>query len=228
MNQICAVCGGEHFEHKDVLWDSLISEWEISKPEVEYINIQQGTYCSNCGNNIRSIALALGIVRSFGFDGVLEKFVKTRKFRKLKLLEINEAGGLTPILSRHPGHRLIAYPEFDMMNLEIEDGCYDMVVHSDTLEHIADPVLALKECKRVTVSGGRCIYTVPIIIDRLSRSRDGLPDSYHGNPESIDRGMKVFYEFGADAWCFPVMAGYTNVNLHTLEFPSGIVIEARR
>jgi len=171
--------------------------------------------------------LASAILRSFEFKGVLVDFVRSRSFRKLKILEINKAGSLNSVLKQHPGHRLITYPEFDMMNLGTEGNFYNLVVHSDTLEHVSEPVLGLSECRRVARQDGRCIYTVPMIVDRLTRSRDGLPESSHGSPDSMDRGMKVFYEFGADAWCFPVKAGFGTIKLHTVDYPAGVAIEAR-
>ncbi len=38
------------------------------------------------------------------------------------MLEINEAGTLTPQLRTHPGYRFGAYPELDMEKMSFEDG----------------------------------------------------------------------------------------------------------
>ena len=58
-----------------------------------------------------------------------------------------------------------------MMNMSgMASGTYDLVVHSDTLEHVPDPVRALQECRRVLRPLGACCFTVPIVVGRLTRS----------------------------------------------------------
>ena len=133
---ICYVCGSCEFAFTPILWDQLIREWQLADYEVDYINRQQGFYCRSCGSNLRSIALAKGILNSYGFKGNLSEFVDSTIATKLKLLEINRAGSLTSILERIKGHRLVTYPDFDMTNLAIDASSYDLVVHSDTLEHV--------------------------------------------------------------------------------------------
>jgi hypothetical protein len=41
----CPVCGATEFGYQEVLWQSLIDEWQLSKAEADYINVQQGPYC---------------------------------------------------------------------------------------------------------------------------------------------------------------------------------------
>ncbi len=43
----------------------------------------------------------------------------------------------------------------------IEDSCYDFVMSSNNLEHIANPIKALKEFVRVLKSGGTIVILVP-------------------------------------------------------------------
>jgi len=69
-----------------------------------------------------------------------------------------------------------------MMQMRYSDRSYDLVVHSDTLEHVPQPVVGLAECYRVLGPGGFCVFTVPAILDRMTRSREGLPPSHHGDP----------------------------------------------
>jgi SAM-dependent methyltransferase len=115
-----------------------------------------------------------------------------------------------------------------MMRLELENDSYDLVVHSDTLEHVEDPVIGLSECKRVLAPGGRCIFTVPIIVDRLSRSRAGLADSYHGKADMLNDGYKVNTEFGMDIWKYVLKAGFSEVNFHCVSYPASLAIEAKK
>lgn len=226
MNKNCAVCGSNDFAHVEVLWQELIDDWELSPIEVSYINRQQGSHCVVCGNNLRSIALASAIINSYHFHGTLAQFVLSDLAKSLRVLEINEAGGLSSTLSFLPSHILVRYPEFDMTKLTFDSSSFDLVLHSDTLEHVSDPVAGLSECRRVLQANGRCIYTVPLIVRRLSRSRKGLKKSYHGNVKEIESDYIVHTEFGADAWKFAVEAGFICVRIHSFEYPSALAIEA--
>lgn len=224
----CTVCGSGVFTNYEVLWDELVIEWQLSPYEVDYINRQQGRCCANCGNNMRSLALAYAITRTFSYLGTLSKFVEYDKAQEIRVLEINETGGLSPILSKLPLHKLASYPNYDMINLSMASGSFDLVVHSDTLEHLPDPIAGLSECRRVLVDSGRCIYTIPLIVGRLSKSRAGLKNSFHGKKGQSDNDYIVYTEFGADMWEYAIEAGFTDVKIHSLEYPAALAIEATK
>lgn len=139
----CPVCGGEEFAESSVLWPELINAWQLSDSEVAYVNRQQGFHCKQCFNNLRAMALAAAILREYRFQGTLNQLCALRG--ELAVLEINRAGNLTPFLEKLPAHKLIEYPQFDMLDLKIESESTDLVVHSDTLEHIPNPERALTE-----------------------------------------------------------------------------------
>lgn len=222
----CAVCGGNEFISHKVLWPELIDRWQLSPYEIEYIDRQQGQCCCVCGSNLRSIAIAKAIVDSYDYPGTLSEFVQSEYAVDLKVLEINEAGKLSRILKLIPNHQLAVYPLCDIMNMKYDDNTWDLVIHSDTLEHIEDPVLALSECRRILGPNGKCIFTVPIIIDRLSRSRAGLPESYHGSPSTSDKALLVHTEFGMDFWKYIFKAGFSRCHIHCLDYPAAFAIEA--
>ncbi len=224
---VCHVCGGQTFDHTPVLWPTLIQAWGLAPHEAAYIDIQQGTHCVTCSSNVRSIALARAILRFGDFPGTLAQFVENPEHRGLRVLEINEAGTLHPILQRLPQHQLAAYPAVDMRSLPFPAAAFDLVVHSDTLEHVPEPERALAECRRVLGAGGALVFTVPVIVDRLSRTRAGLPPSYHGHEASDDPGMLVQTEFGADVWVRVIEAGFSICELVTYRPPSGLAILAR-
>jgi SAM-dependent methyltransferase len=225
---LCHVCGGDTFEHTPVLWHELVSTWGLSQEEATYIDVQQGTHCAGCGSNVRSIALARAILGWRQDDGPLIRFVEDAAQATLRVLEINEAGSLHPVLRRLPAHRLASYPEIDMSRLPFADGSFDLVVHSDTLEHVPDPGLGLRECRRVLDRGGALAFTVPTVLGRLTRSRSGLPSSYHGSPHADDPLMLVQTEFGADLWVGVLEAGFSSCELVPFHFPSGLAVIARR
>lgn len=225
----CAVCGDDRFRPpRPVLWRGLIDEWQLSEEEARYIDRQQGECCEGCGANLRSIALAKAILSTAGAEGPLTRFVASPEAARLKVLELNEAGHLSPYLRGLPGYTFGAYPEVDMHALPYPDGTFDLVVHSDTLEHIENPAHALGECARVLRSGGAVCYTVPVVVGRLSRGRAELPKSYHGNPAETGDDYVVHTEFGADFWTVPVQAGLSRVTIHTVAYPAATAISAAR
>lgn len=222
----CPVCGGTRFRAVRVLWPALVEGWGLSPAEAESIDRQQGLVCEDCGNNLRSMALADAILLSYGARGPLVEAVRREPLVGLRVLEINPAGGLTPVLRGLPGHRMMEYPEIDLSHLEFEAASWDLLVHSDTLEHVPDPHRALSECRRVLAPGGRCIFTVPVVPGRPSRSRRGLPAAYHGAPGDEREDLLVHFEFGDDIWSLVLAAGFRRCTIHALEFPAGLAIEA--
>lgn len=216
---ICNCCGSSRLAYREILWRELIDEWRLGSHEVDYINRQQGTYCTDCQTNLRAMALASAIMRRFGYEGLFKDFVKGTCTQELTVLEVNHAGGLTPFLQQIPGHTLKSYPDIDMMAMPYGDNIFDLVVHSDTLEHVADPVRGLSECRRILKPGGWCAFTVPALVDRLTASRVGLPPSYHGsraNPEDC----LVYTEYGADAWKHVIQAGFSECSISSLAYPA--------
>lgn len=222
----CPVCGGSEFDHRDLLWPDLVETWELADDEARYVNRQQGLRCVTCGNTMRSLALAQAIVASQGFDRLRLPYVLARR-PWLRILEINGAGTLGPVLGVLPRHRKVEYPDVDMCDLPFPDETFDLVVHSDTLEHVPDPVRGLSETFRVLRRGGATCFTVPIIVGRLTRSTQGRPASYHGNDSNPEDNL-VITEYGADVWLQVLAAGFPSVRLHALEVPAGVALSAQR
>jgi SAM-dependent methyltransferase len=221
----CAVCGGTTFTDRAVLWDALAEGWGITPEERRIVDRQQGTCCSGCGGNLRSLALAEAILAERGAAGTLQDFVGSDAARGFDLLEINEAGTLSPTLALLPGRRFAAYPELDMQAMHHADASFDMIVHSDTLEHVPDPARALAECARVLRPDGALCFTVPVLPGRLSTSRGGLPPLHHGDPANPTEDLLVHTDYGADVWHALHEAGFGTVTL--TRFGDGLAITAR-
>jgi hypothetical protein len=186
------------------------------------MNIQQGHICGACGNNLRGASLADAIVRRLGAPGPLRDV--WARVPPTAVLEVNPAAALTPMLSGAARHVRTTYPEVDMQHLPFDDGEFDLVVHSDTLEHVADPVLAMGECLRVA-GRGWVVFTTPILFDRLTRDRSGRSASYHGG----DSGRAlVRWEFGADIVALLMRAGATEVGLTHHGYPYAYALSCRR
>jgi len=228
----CSICGGSEFHHRAVLWEDLVAQWQLNPEEADYINRQQGCFCSSCGGNVRSAALAQALLSGLALPQPTLRAAIAALMQEGRggpaLLEINEAGTLSPLLRQLPRYRFGAYPELDMHAIPYADGSFDCVVHSDTLEHIPNPIHALQECLRVLRPGGLLCMTVPTVVGRLSRDRAGLAKSYHGVPATSTDDYIVHTEFGADTWTYLLRAGFAEVNTVCVDYPAGIAYAARR
>lgn len=212
------------FTDMEVLWPELVAEWELSAEEVTYVNRQQGTKCAECGTSLRGCALGSAINAFLGLAAPLREL----RAENIRVLDLNGCHGVSGALANLPKYQRHDYPQIDMRAMPFLDRAFDLVVHSDTLEHIEDPGQALRECLRVTAPGGAVIFTVPMIVGRLSRGRDGLPLSFHGAPSFSGReDFAVRTEFGADFWTYALQAGASSVAISTVEFPSAQAVTLR-
>lgn len=218
----CLCCGSISLIEKPVLWEKLIRDWQLSDEEVIYINHQQGLYCQRCKVNMRGMAIAYAMMRQANYKAYFKDFVTSKAIRNKKILEVNEAAWLTKYLKKIPGHILAEFPEVDMQAMPYPDSTFDIVVHSDTLEHVPDPLAGMRECYRVLVAGGYCVFTVPMVVGRLTKSRAGLPPSFHGSERKTSEDYIVHTEFGSDAWTLAMDAGFSEVQMHCLEYPAAI------
>jgi ubiquinone/menaquinone biosynthesis C-methylase UbiE len=91
-----------------------------------------------------------------------------------------------------------------MTRLTFGNDCFDLVIHSETLEHLHDYELALSEVRRVLKPGGYQIYSIPLLHDRQTRrriSRDAAGKLIHLHPLSthgLEEEYPVVWEFGGD------------------------------
>lgn len=223
----CTTCGGREFNDGRVLWPELIAEWQLTSAEVDYVDHQQGGHCAACGTNIRGIALGHAIRMAMATTLTLEDAARSGQFDAWRVLDLNGMPGrMSDTLAMLPNYARHDFPNVDMHALPFPDAAFDLVVHSDTLEHLAHPVLGLQECRRVLAPGRRLCFTAPIVVGRLTRSRAGLPPSFHGAPGDGAEDFIVHYEFGADLWTLLFQAGFDDLAMSAAHYPSGIAISA--
>lgn len=105
-----------------------------------------------------------------------------------------------------PGARVGAFRVEHLEHQTFADGAFDLVVTQDVLEHVLEPLAAVREIARTLRPGGVHVFTVPRDHDRTTTARAELRNGqirlrqspeYHGSP--IDaRGSLVVTDWGRD------------------------------
>ena len=156
-------------------------------------------------------------------------WVKSPEAEVLRVAEINRIEGLHEVLSGLPG---LAFSDYDpsvssdegvngvrsedLTRLTYPDASFDLVLTSETLEHVPDLDAALAEIRRVLVPGGRHLFTVPACRVcpgrfRECRARPNGKVEHHAveiRHPGGDVGYPVFTEFGADLPAILKRAGF--------------------
>src|SRR3954452_17250547 len=102
---ICSICDGHDFNDTKVLWPELIAEWQLTRSEVDYIDLQQGCHCVACGTNLRGIALGHAIRSAMGTDLALRPAIQSGAFDKWRVLDLNGLpGGISVTLPALPNY----------------------------------------------------------------------------------------------------------------------------
>lgn len=226
----CPVCNARLVcLFRPVMSDDLTREWGLDQKWRSFCDEREGQICLSCGGSLRVRHLAAALARWLRTRGGRASSVAAARrecfLPGLHVAEINSCGALHKMLARLPH---IAYSEYlpdnaavrheDMVCLTYPDGAFDLVLHSETLEHTPDVDRALAEIRRVLKPGGTSIFTVPIIRDGRptvvrAETRDGgtrhiLPPTYHGGSYQATRQYLVYYEFGDDFVSRVVQAGF--------------------
>ena len=224
---LCAVCGRHRLMlyRRRVIPRRLVELWGIPPTLAAAFARKESCFCSRCGANLRARRLAQVIITLF--PGTcppaparsLAEWVERPESRSLRIAEINRIEGLHDQLGRlprslssdyHPGATngsiVDGVRSEDLTRLTYPDASFDLVLTSETLEHVPNLEAALAEVRRVLIPGGRHIFTIPQLPDvpKTFARAIVLPDgSIENRAPRIchpggDVGYPVFTEFGAD------------------------------
>jgi Methyltransferase domain len=221
---ICDVCGrfGPWLYRRRVVPSKLQERWGLTERLAEALASKESSDCSWCGAKLRVRRLARALL---DLEGPAEParsvaaWVRRAEVRSLRIAEINRIEGLHEILAGLPNFQASDYTpgaergaliagvrSEDLTRLTYPDASFDLVLSSETLEHVPDLAAALAEIRRVLVPGGWHLFTVPLLpgvpttFSRMVVLSDGSLD-HHAPPiyhPGGDVGYPVFTEFGAN------------------------------
>ena len=177
-------------------------------PAADAFRRRESLWCGGCGASLRVRGIADTLLEHYADRAsTLADLVEEDRFAALNVGEINSIGTAHDILARHPRLTYSEYPDEDLTALSFGDASFDLVLTSDTLEHVPGWRQALRETRRVLRPGGRHVFTVPAVLSRAATaSRDGLPPQYHAQASGLlrllSRGaredMLAHTDFGMD------------------------------
>jgi SAM-dependent methyltransferase len=225
--ETCVVCGKFRpmLFRRRVIPRRLEELWGLSPRLAEALARKESSACSNCGANLRARRIAAVILQNFQVGNPpapvrsIHEWTRSQEIARLMIAEINRIEGLHQELACLPGLQASDYHpgaspgdvvagirSEDLTHLTYPDDSLDLVLTSETLEHVPDLAAALEEIARVLVPGGRHIFTVPLLPGvaqtsaRIVTRADGTLD--HRAPRIChpggDVGYPVFTEFGSD------------------------------
>lgn len=221
----CAVCGRFRpmLYRRRVIPRRLEELWGLSPRLALALARKESCDCAGCGAKLRCRRLARAVLALYPV-GVppapsLARWVESPEIRHLRVAEINRIDGVHDVLRRlphlaasdyqpgaAPGAVVDGVRSEDLTKLTYPDDSFDLVLTSESLEHVPDLDAALGEIRRVLVPGGRHVFTVPLLpqtVETFPRSivrsdgtiEDRAPRICHPGG---DWGYPVFTEFGAD------------------------------
>lgn len=225
--ETCAVCGRFRpiLLRRRVIPRRLRELWDLSSRQAEALARKESSDCSSCGAKLRARRMAQVILQTFQVANPpaparsIHVWARSPQIGRLRIAEINRTEGLHEQLAglpefqgsdyqpgARPGEISDGIRSEDLTHLTYPDDSFDLVLTSETLEHVPDLTAALEEIHRVLVPGGRHIFTVPVLpgvartFARTVRRPDGSLD--HRAPlirhPGGDVGYPVFTEFGSD------------------------------
>lgn len=198
----CSVCGAD----TRFVRNSWVLPRDFARTAPEGFADRESLLCASCGSSKRVRILADVLLEHYTDEAQsIAGLVEEERFRLLDIAELNSIGRMHPLLTLLPRLTYAEYPEQDIQALTYPDAAFDLVLTSETLEHVPDFRRALVETRRVLRSGGRHVFTVPLDprLER-TRSREGMTPMYHGRGGGpfalVTRrdDMLVYTDFGLD------------------------------
>jgi SAM-dependent methyltransferase len=199
---LCAICGER----------GIIQRGDHRSPRESYP-------CPSCRCTLRYRDQATLILDEFGRGQFLDlrKLVASGLLNDVDIYEPALRGPFVAAFKGMPRYRRTFFweggatdsevPFGDLTALDFPDNSFDLVLTSDVMEHVPNPLLAFREIARVLKVGGVHIFSIPTDMPlpntSVTRARIGeqgiehlLPAVYHSAGDNAP--SLVFTDFGAD------------------------------
>jgi GT2 family glycosyltransferase/SAM-dependent methyltransferase len=198
----CSVCGTD----TRFVRNSWVLPRDLARVVPAGFADRESQLCAACGSSLRVRVLADVLLEHYAGEArSIAELVEEERFSLLDIAEINSIGRMHPFLALLPRLTYSEYPEQNIQELTYPDASFDLVLTSETLEHIPDVPRALAEIRRVLRPGGRHVFTVPLDPRlELTRSREGMAPIHHGRgggPYALATrryDMLAYTDFGLD------------------------------
>lgn len=223
--ETCSVCGERRLMllRRRVVPPRLVELWGLSERQAEALARKESSECSGCGSKLRARRMAEVLLDLFPVAGrradSLRSWAQSPEAGELRIAEINRVDGIHETLENlarfhpsdhvanvRPGTYVAGVRHESLLGLTYENDRFDLILTSETLEHVPDLGVALAEIRRVLAPGGVHVFTVPVspnvarTFPRARIDRDGAiedlatPIMHPGG----DVGYRVFTELGLD------------------------------
>jgi len=223
----CVICGHEASFRFDngIITPQLKNAWGITDEMADAFNYRESQFCSFCGSSLRVRQLCTAIIQTLSemsgraYDSFTD-LLEDGGFCRLRIAEINACGAFHNYLKQHPN---LCYSEYvpgvpcgseyngirceDLQELTYPNDYFDIILTSDTLEHVPDPDKAWSEIRRTLKPGGYHIFTIPVVPSqsvtkqraRLSGGRTEYltEPAYHGGEWGAEDQL-VYTDFAMD------------------------------
>jgi hypothetical protein len=223
----CSLCGrfGPMLYRRRVIPRRLEELWGLTPRLAEALARRESCDCARCGGKLRARRLGEVLLRTYPVGTPprpavsVADWVRHPEIQALRVAEINRIDGLHEAIGplprlmtsdftpgADPGDVVEGVRSEDLTRLTYDDEGLDLVLTSESLEHVPDLAAALREIRRVLVPGGRHLFTLPRlpgVEETFARAtigegggivHNGVPLCHPGG----DTGYPVFTEFGAD------------------------------
>jgi hypothetical protein len=224
----CSVCGrfGPMLYRRRVIPRRLEEMWGLTPRLAVALARKESCECWQCGAKLRGRRMARVLLDLYPTgarptpDRALVEWAARPEIQALRIAEINRIDGLHEILARLPNCACSDYQpgrqpgsldgsgvrSEDLSRLTYADASFDLVLTSETLEHVPHLEAALHEIGRVLAPGGRHVFTIPQlphVPKTFARSIALADGSIEPKAPRIahpggNTGYPVFTEFGGD------------------------------
>ena len=172
------------------------------------VHLSIGAVLRDCGLDLSRMAVC-----ELSSNGPFVDFLR-RRARDVSLSEYSD--------SVPPGTSVNGVRCEDVQRLTYEDGSFDLVTHTEVLEHVPDDEAAFLELRRVMKINGTMLFTVPLSASSATVQRAAgvgekmvhfLEPVYHTDPWQRGIGILAYRDYGLDIVSKLESAGFAGVEI---------------